>query len=104
MKKVGLKRFAGYQLFCFSHSIIAMERKKIIIHNYFKLAEVSCVVSVICVILAFSIKHLTEYLELEIFTWVKSYNPVFFIVLPTIGITMIYFLRKFAFRNRKNKG
>lgn len=34
----------------------------------------------------------------------KEYNSLLFIVLPTIGITMIYFLRKYFFRSRKNKG
>lgn len=81
-----------------------MERKKVILHNYFKLAQVSSLVSMICIILAFSIKHLTEYFELKVFSWVQSHNPLIFIVLPTMGITMIYFLRKYAFRNRKNKG
>nr|WP_262915224.1 chloride channel protein [Niabella ginsengisoli] len=31
-------------------------------------------------------------------------NKAIFILLPTIGITSIYFLRKYIFQNRKNKG
>lgn len=81
-----------------------MERKKVILHNYFKLGQVSCLVSLICALMAFSIKHLTEHFEVKVFYWVQSHHPFLFILLPTVGITAIYFLRKIAFRNRKNKG
>ncbi len=80
-----------------------MERKKIIIQNYFKLITTSIAVGLACALLAFSLKWLTEYFEHAIFNSVQNYSTAI-IFLPTIGITAIYFLRKYAFQNRKNKG
>lgn len=81
-----------------------MERKKIIKKNYLKLILSSIVVGLTSAILAFSIKHLTEFFEHKIFDFSINFNSILLILLPTIGITAIYFLRKYLFRNRKNKG
>lgn len=81
-----------------------MERKKIKQHNYFKLIIASLVIALLSAILAFLLKHLTESLEYIIFTFVNNFNTALFVILPTIGITSIYFLRKYLFKNRKNKG
>lgn len=55
-------------------------------------------------LLAFTLKHLTEFFEHYFFNFVQNKYAVLFIVLPSIGITAIYFLRKYLFQNRKNKG
>ena len=55
-------------------------------------------------LLAFALKHLTEFFEIRIFRGVSSFHSILFILLPTVGITSIYFLRKYLFKNRKNKG
>ena len=55
-------------------------------------------------LLAFTLKHLTEFFEHYFFNFVKNRYAVLFIILPSIGITTIYFLRKYLFQNRKNKG
>ena len=55
-------------------------------------------------LLAFTLKHLTEYFEHHIFNAIEGKYAVLFIILPTIGITAIFFLRKYFFQNRKNKG
>jgi CIC family chloride channel protein len=81
-----------------------MERKKIIRHHYYKLAGLSVLVGLASSILAFSLKHITEHLEKLLFTKAGSFNPLLYILLPSVGITAIYFLRKYFFRNRKNKG
>ena len=81
-----------------------MERRKIIQHNYLKLILISFSISLVSCLLAFSIKHLTEFFEHRIFGIISAKNSWLFLVLPTIGITAIYFLRKYAFQNRKNKG
>lgn len=80
-----------------------MDRQKIITRNYFKLTTISFFVGLCSALLAFSLKHLTELFEHYIFNSVNNYSAVF-IILPTIGITAIYFLRKYIFKNRKNKG
>ncbi|MEO8795412.1 MAG: chloride channel protein [Daejeonella sp.] len=81
-----------------------MERKKIKQHGYFKLIIASLIIGFSCSILAFTLKHLTEFFEHKIFNAVTNINPAIFVLLPTIGITSIYFLRKYLFKNRKNKG
>ena len=55
-------------------------------------------------LLAFTLKHLTEFFEHYLFNFVQNRYTVLFIILPSIGITTIYFLRKYLFQNRKNKG
>lgn len=81
-----------------------MEQKKIIQQSYLKLIMASLAIALLSAVLAFLLKHLTEYIEHNIFKIVDDFNPILFIVLPSIGITSIYFLRKYLFRNRKNKG
>jgi len=81
-----------------------VERKKVIVHHYYKLVVISILISVICCLLAFSLKHLTEYFEHRVLSGVETDHRILLVILPTIGITAIYFLRKYLFLNRKNKG
>lgn len=81
-----------------------MNRKKITYSNIFKLILASVIVSICSIILVFATQQLTEHLEHLIFHEVSSFNKLLFILLPTVGITSIYFLRKFLFKGRKNKG
>ena len=80
-----------------------MERQKIINRNYFQLIIISLLVGLCGALLAFSLKKLTEYFEHYLFNAASNYS-IAIILLPTIGITVIYFLRKYVFKNRKNKG
>lgn len=81
-----------------------MERKKIKQQHSFKLIAASLLVALLSSALALSLKHLTEFFQHLIFNRVNNYNPTLFILLPTLGITAIYFLRKYLFKNRRNKG
>lgn len=81
-----------------------MERKKVTYHNYFKLILASVLVSSCSISLVFAIKYLTEHAEHVIFEAVATQQQLLFLILPTTGITTIYFLRKFLFKGRKNKG
>lgn len=63
----------------------------------------SVVVAIISIILADSLKHITEHAQTFIFNQSKNI-PLLYIVLPSIGITAIYFLRKYVFRKKTNKG
>lgn len=80
------------------------ERKKIILYNDAKLVVVSMITALICCILAFALKLLTEEVQHYLFNLASNLNVLWFIILPSCGITTIYFLRKHLFRNRKNKG
>ena len=62
------------------------------------------VTALICCICAFVLKWLTEYFQHELYAFASKTSLFWFIVLPTVGITTIYFLRKYLFKNRKNKG
>ncbi|WP_346086452.1 chloride channel protein [Sphingobacterium ginsenosidimutans] len=79
-------------------------RKKIVRYSYIKLIGSSVFVSLLCCLLAFSLKHMTGYVQEKIAEGVLNWDPRLFILLPSVGITAIYFLRKYAFQNRKNKG
>ena len=80
------------------------ERKKIILYNDVKLVVVSMLTALICCICAFSLKWTTEHFQHELYSFAVKTNGIWFVVFPTCGITTIYFLRKYLFRNRKNKG
>jgi len=79
-------------------------RKKIVRYSYIKLIGSSVFVSLICCLLAYSLKHMTGYVQEKIAEGILNWDPRLFILLPSVGITAIYFLRKYAFQNRKNKG
>lgn len=81
-----------------------MYRKKVQRQSYFLLILSSVILGILCSFLAYSLKNITEFFEDHIFEYVKEYNSLLYIILPTIGITSIYFLRKYLFQNKKNKG
>lgn len=81
-----------------------MKRSKVQRHHYFRLILVSVLISICASFLGYSLKFITEHFQKLIFNFAERQNTLFFIILPTIGITAIYFLRKHLFLNRKNKG
>ncbi|TXF79001.1 chloride channel protein [Chryseobacterium sp.] len=81
-----------------------MQRKKIQRHHYWRLMVISAVIALCAALLAFSLKSLTEHFQGQLFNFASRTNSILFIFFPTIGITAIYFLRKYLFRNRRNKG
>ena len=81
-----------------------MKRKKITYQSYFKLVLVSIVVSLCSILLVYLTKQLTEYTESLIFQNIQTRSKFLYIILPSVGITLIYFLRKYLFKGRKNKG
>ncbi len=81
-----------------------MDRKKVIQQNYFKLFTISLLVGLLSSVLASVLRYITEHTEHFIFNYISKTNSLYFIVLPTIGITILYFMRKHLFQARKNKG
>lgn len=81
-----------------------MERNKIVTQHYFRLIVASLFVGLASALLAFTLKQITEYCEDYFFHTIKNRFSPLFIILPSVGITAIYFLRKYLFQNRKNKG
>lgn len=78
-------------------------RKAIIRFHYFKLILASIIVSLLSVILADSLKKITGFYEDHILEK-AAHVPMLFVLLPTVGITSIYFLRKYLFKGKANKG
>ncbi|SDT42803.1 chloride channel protein, CIC family [Mucilaginibacter mallensis] len=78
-------------------------RKAIIRFHYFKLIIVSIIVAVFSILLADSLKKVTGFYEDHILQKASNF-PLLFVLLPTIGITAIYFLRKYLFKGKANKG
>lgn len=69
-----------------------MKRQKVQAHNYFKLITSSLLIAIIASFLALSLKKTTEFCQEHLFEFAEKNNSYLFIILPTIGITAIYFL------------
>ncbi|MCO5259228.1 MAG: chloride channel protein [Crocinitomicaceae bacterium] len=80
------------------------QREKIVFSSYLKLILASAFIGLLCSLLAISFKFITEYAEHSIIHLVNITTSFLYIFLPSIGISIIYFLRKFFFQNKKNKG
>lgn len=78
-------------------------RKKLIRLKWLKLALAGLLVGFLASFLAITLKHITEYYE-EIFFSKASKNNYIFFILPLVGLSVIYFLRLYLFRNKENKG
>ena len=68
-----------------------------------KLIIVSMLIGFLSAFLGISLKKITEYYE-DIFFNQASSNPIFFIIFPVFGLSVIYFLREYLFRKKENKG
>ncbi|MDR6458231.1 MULTISPECIES: chloride channel protein [Chryseobacterium] len=79
-------------------------RKKIIRSSYVKLIGISIIVSIMCCLISYTLKHLTGQVQEYLFEEIIATENKLLIFLPSVGITAIYFLRKYFFQNRKNKG
>ncbi|WP_291146975.1 chloride channel protein [Flavobacterium sp. UBA7680] len=68
-----------------------------------KLVIVSILIGFLSAFLGISLKKITEYYE-EIFFHQVSVNPLFYIIFPVFGLSVIYFLRQYLFKKKENKG
>ena len=68
-----------------------------------KLVIVSLLIGFLSAFLGISLKKITEYYE-EIFFHQVSVNPIFYVVFPVFGLSVIYFLRQYLFKKKENKG
>ncbi|UYQ95524.1 chloride channel protein [Chitinophaga horti] len=67
------------------------------------LVGVSLLTGLLSTLLAFLLKHATEEAETYVFTHLSSAS-YWFIFIPSVGMTVIYFTRKYLFRGKQNKG
>ncbi|MDI1304624.1 MAG: chloride channel protein, partial [bacterium] len=68
-----------------------------------KLVIVSILIGFLSAFLGIALKKITEYYE-EIFFHKAAINPIFFVLFPIFGLSIIYFLREYLFRKKENKG
>ncbi|MEO8237192.1 MAG: chloride channel protein [Flavobacterium sp.] len=68
-----------------------------------KLVVVSLLIGFLSAFLGISLKKITEYYE-EIFFHEVSVNPIYYVVFPVFGLSVIYFLRQYLFKKKENKG
>ncbi|MCP2027708.1 CIC family chloride channel protein [Flavobacterium sp. HSC-32F16] len=68
-----------------------------------KLVIVSILIGFLSAFLGISLKKITEYYE-EIFFHEVSVHPLFYIIFPVFGLSVIYFLRQYLFKKKENKG
>ena len=75
-------------------------------HQFIKLRKlivVSILIGFLSAFLGISLKKITEYYE-EIFFHQVTVNPIFYIIFPVFGLSIIYFLRHYLFKKKENKG
>ncbi|MFB9076832.1 chloride channel protein [Flavobacterium procerum] len=68
-----------------------------------KLVIVSILIGFLSAFLGISLKKITEYYE-EIFFHEVTVHPIFYIIFPVFGLSVIYFLRQYLFKKKENKG
>ncbi|WP_281337297.1 chloride channel protein [Flavobacterium eburneipallidum] len=68
-----------------------------------KLVIVSILIGFLSAFLGLVLKKATEHYE-ELFFHKATINPIFFIVFPVFGLSIIYFLRQYLFKKKENKG
>lgn len=88
---------------CINHTIKMQIRKKLIGLKWLKLALAASLVGFLASLLAISLKHVTEHYEGTFFGRAEK-NSFLFLILPFIGLSVIYFLRLYLFKNKENKG
>jgi len=78
-------------------------RSKVIRINYYKLILQATLVAFVAALLATLVKKAVEHSEEIVFHQVRHW-PYLLLILPSVGITFIYFTRKYLFKGKQNKG
>ncbi|POY39561.1 chloride channel protein [Flavobacterium alvei] len=82
---------------------IAQIKRNYQLIKFRKLVIVSILIGFLSAFLGVVLKKITEHYE-EIFFSKANINPIFFIVFPVFGLSIIYFLREYLFKKKENKG
>lgn len=78
-------------------------RTKYALLMWVKFISAALLTGFLSAVLAMTLKHVTEHFEESLF--LKANNHTFYLLLfPLTGFSVIYFLRKYLFKNRENKG
>jgi CIC family chloride channel protein len=83
--------------------MIKITRRNITSLKIYKLAVASVVVGLLSALLAVSLKKITEHYEHILYTKAEGSN-IYFVILPVVGLSLIYLLREYLFKRKQNKG
>lgn len=78
-------------------------RNRLIWGSYVKLVGISALVGLASAFLADTLKHLTAHYEDHILETIRPYR-LLFLIFPAIGLLLIFLLRTWLFKKKKNKG
>jgi CIC family chloride channel protein len=81
-----------------------VRRNSTIFQSYFQLGLVAAFTGLAAAVLAYSLKHFTEFFEHAIFYAIEKRPHFPFLIVPLFGLAAIFFCRKYFFKNKKNKG
>ncbi|HMI06515.1 MAG TPA: chloride channel protein [Flavobacterium sp.] len=82
---------------------IAAIKKNLRFIKFRKLTIASLLIGFLSGLLAISLKHLTENYEKTLFHQSQA-NPLFTVIFPVVGLSVIYILRQYLFKKKENKG
>ncbi|MGC4059280.1 MAG: chloride channel protein [Chitinophagaceae bacterium] len=78
-------------------------RKTTIVKGYFNLFIHALIVGILASLLAISLKEITAQVQESLYESCRK-HPSLFVIFPSVGITLIYFTRKYLFKGKENKG
>jgi CIC family chloride channel protein len=78
-------------------------REKYIFTSRSKLAIAALVVGFLAALLAVSLRKMTEHYE-EILFYKATLHPLYLLIFPFFGLSLIYILRQYLFKKKENKG
>lgn len=84
-------------------SATSIIRKNYVLIKLKKLVIVSILIGFLSSFLGVVLKRITEYYE-DVFFHQATTNSFFFVIFPVIGLSVIFFLRKYLFKKKENKG
>lgn len=82
---------------------VATIRKNLLLIKFQKLIIASFLIGFLCAMLALTLKHVTENYE-HILLRQSQNNPLYLLVFPVLGLSVIYLLRQYLFKKKENKG
>lgn len=95
-------KYRGLQIYFLMNKTAQIKKNHQFI-KFRKLVIVSILIGFLSAFLGISLKKITEYYE-EIFFHEVSVNPIYYIIFPVFGLSVIYFLRQYLFKKKENKG
>ncbi len=82
---------------------MTLRRRNVKFIKWQKLLVASLIIGFLAALLGIALKHLTEHFEEVLFSRTQS-SPIYLIIFPFVGLSVIYILRQYLFKKKQNKG